>query len=130
MIDGQSAQQECVVYLDWLSSDLETDAAYSIPFRPNLFRFRDAMDSRNNSSEFLSPDSTPVTSICSHSIGTLSALNTVLTDSATSAPIPSPSQRVISVYLYCRTCLYPTCVPGIRVVVYFPPYFVGLNMSD
>jgi hypothetical protein len=41
-------------------------------------------------------------------MGTLSALKMVLTDSATSAPIPSP---------------------GIRVTVYFPPYLVGLKIS-
>lgn len=61
-----------------------------VPLRPSLFRFKDEIDSRKSSSECLSPDSTPVTSTCSHSIGTLSALNTVFTDSATSAPIPSP----------------------------------------
>jgi hypothetical protein len=55
------------------------------------------------------PDSKPETSTCSHSTGTLSALKIVLTDSATSAPIPSP---------------------GIRVTVYFPPYLVGLKISD
>jgi hypothetical protein len=60
------------------------------PLRPSLLRFKDAIDSRNKSSECLSPVSTPVTSICSHSTGTLSALNTVLTELATSAPIPSP----------------------------------------
>ena len=60
------------------------------PLRPSLFLLRDEIDSRNSSSECLSPESTPETSICSHSIGTLSALKMVLTDSATSAPIPSP----------------------------------------
>jgi len=41
-------------------------------------------------------------------MGTLSALKMVLTDSETSAPIPSP---------------------GIRVTVYLPPNLVGLKMS-
>lgn len=63
-----------------------------IPFKPNLLRFRDARDSLKSSSECLFPVSTPLTSTCSHSIGTLSALKMVLTDSATSAPIPSPSK--------------------------------------
>lgn len=67
---------------------------WRMPLRPSLFRLREAMDSWNSSSECLSPVSTPETSTCSHSIGTLSALNTVLTDSATSAPIPSPGRRV------------------------------------
>lgn len=61
-----------------------------IPLSPSLLRFREAMDSRNSSSECLLPVSTPVTSTCSHSMGTLSALKMVLTASATSAPIPSP----------------------------------------
>lgn len=64
-----------------------------IPFRPNLFRRRDAIDSLKSSSECLLPVSTPLTSTCSHSMGTLSALKMVLTDSATSAPIPSPVGR-------------------------------------
>jgi len=80
-----------------------------IPFNPSLFLFKEAIDSRKSSSECLVPDSTPETSTCSHSTGTLSDLKIVFTDSATSAPIPSP---------------------GIRVTVYFPPYFVGLKMSD
>lgn len=63
-----------------------------IPLRPILFLLREAIDWSNSSSACLSPDSTPVTSICSHSIGTLSALKIVLTASATSAPIPSPIQ--------------------------------------
>lgn len=79
-----------------------------MPFSPSLFLFSEAIDSRNSSSECLSPVSTPDTSTCSHSMGTLSALKTVLTDSATSAPIPSP---------------------GIRVTVYLPPYLVGLKIS-
>ena len=80
-----------------------------LPFKPILFRFSDAMDSLKSSSECLSPESTPLTSTCSHSIGTLSALKTVLTDSATSAPMPSP---------------------GMSVAVYLPPYLVGLKMSE
>ena len=66
------------------------DQQTALPFKPILFRFNDAMDSRNSSSECLSPVLTPDTSICSHSMGTFSALKTVLTDSATSAPMPSP----------------------------------------
>ena len=66
----------------------------SKPLRPILFLFRDDIDSRNSSSECLSPDSTPETSTCSHSTGTLSALKMVLTDSATSAPIPSPESHI------------------------------------
>lgn len=101
----------------------------SLPLSPSLFLFSEAIDSRNSSSECLSPDSTPVTSICSHWMGTLSALNTVLTDSATSAPIPSPRSLI-----YISSCVLEHAesnyTPGIRVVVYFPPYLVGLNISD
>lgn len=63
---------------------------WRIPFSPSLFRRREAMDSLKRSSECLFPESTPLTSTCSHSMGTLSALKMVLTDSATSTPIPSP----------------------------------------
>lgn len=92
---------------DWCPE--RSTGVWRIPLRPSLLRLSEAMDSRKSSSECLSPVSTPVASICSHSIGTLSALKIVLTDSATSAPIPSP---------------------GMRVVVYFPPNLVGLKMSD
>src|SRR2546423_7985879 len=80
-----------------------------MPFRPSLLRRREDIDSWKSSSECLSPVSTPLTSTCSNSTGTLSALKIVLTVSATSAPMPSP---------------------GIRVTVYFPPNLVGLKMSD
>jgi hypothetical protein len=84
---------------------------WRIPLRPSLLRRREVTDSLNRSS--VRPvgvaSSRPETSICSHSMGTLSALKMVLTLSATSAPIPSP---------------------GIRVTVYLPPYLVGLKMSD
>lgn len=83
---------------------------WRIPFKASLFLFREATDSRNISSRLPGePLSTPDTSTCSQSMGTLSALKIVLTLSATSAPIPSP---------------------GIRVTVYLPPYFVGLKISD
>jgi hypothetical protein len=52
------------------------------------------MDSRKSSSECLLPVSTPDTSTCSHSMGRFSALKISLTDSDTSAPIPSPAMRV------------------------------------
>src|SRR5271155_6088029 len=80
-----------------------------MPLRPSLLRRREDIDSWKSSSECLSPVSTPLTSTCSQLTGTLSALKIVLTDSATSAPIPSP---------------------GMRVTVYFPPYLAGLKMSD
>lgn len=69
--------------------ELERCEAFA-PFRPILFLRRLAIDSLNSSSVCLSPDSMPETSICSHSTGTLSALNIVFTISDTSAPIPSP----------------------------------------
>ena len=81
------------VFLDRVSRAASETGFYQLPLSPNLLRLSEAIDSRNSSSECLSPDSTPVTSICSHSMGTLSALNIVFTDSATSAPIPSPSVR-------------------------------------
>src|SRR5947207_7834981 len=80
-----------------------------MPFRPILLRLREAIDSRNSSSECLSPVSMPETLTCSHSMGTLSALKISLTDSETSAPMPSP---------------------GMSVTVYLPPNLVGLKMSD
>ena len=109
MIGDQIAQQGCVGYLDDGQRVLQGIRKAGRPLSPNLLRFKEAIDSLNRSSECLSPESTPVTSICSQSIGTLSALKMVLTDSATSVPMPSP---------------------GIRVVVYFPPNFVGLKISD
>lgn len=95
------------------------------PLRPSLLRLSDAMASLNSSSACLSPVSIPDTSICSHSIGTLSALKIDLTASETSAPTPSP-------WNLCQTsyCSYHSAVvPGISVTVYFPPNLVGLKMS-
>jgi len=81
-----------------------------IPFNPSLFLLREATDSRNISSALPgAPLSTPEASICSQSMGTLSALKMVFTLSATSAPIPSP---------------------GISETVYLLPNLVGLKMSD
>ena len=100
------------------------------PLRPILFLLRDEIDSRNNSSECLFPESTPETSTCSHSIGTLSALKMVLTDSATSAPMPSPiSQAQHVLFNIPTTVCFANNEPGISVTVYFPPNFVGLKMS-
>lgn len=79
-----------------------------IPFKPSLLRLREAIDSWNNSSECLSPVSTPVTSTCSHSIGTLSALKIVLTDSATSAPIPSPKKVFVNIRAILPSSQVPT----------------------
>ena len=62
-----------------------------VPLRPSLLRLSEAIDYLNSSSVCFPPVSTPVTSTCSHSIGTLSALKISLTDSETSAPTPSPS---------------------------------------
>lgn len=55
----------------------------------------------------------------------------VLTDSATSAPIPSPAWELTEVLnaSYSKAEPYQN-EPGIRVTVYFPPNFVGLNISD
>ena len=82
-----------------------------IPLRASLLRLREATDSRKAASARALPpaSSMPETAICSHSMGTLSALKIVFTDSATSAPMPSP---------------------GMRVTVYLPPYLAGLKMSD
>ena len=115
-----------------------------MPLRPSVLRLNEAIDSLNNSSECLSPVSTPLTSTCSHSIGTLSALKIVFTDSATSAPIPSPIHASIasvtwSTVLYIsgraqaqlsKENSYIKYVPGINVTVYLPPYLVGLKISD
>ena len=91
---------------DWWPE--RSTGVWRMPFRPILLRFREAMDSRKSSSECLSPVSTPETSTCSHSMGTLSALKTVFTDSVISAPIPSP---------------------GMRVTVYLDPYLVGCSIN-
>jgi hypothetical protein len=85
----------------------------------------EAIDSRRSSSELMPPVSTPETLTCSHSTGTLSALKISLTDSETSAPIPSPAHCSIS---YRDQGGYRG-VPGIRVTVYLPPNLVGLKMS-
>ena len=69
------------------------------------------MDSRKSSSECLLPVSTPDTSTCSHSTGTLSALKIVLTDSETSAPIPSPIANVFSAYFLLYLCLGVSAEP-------------------
>ncbi len=61
-------------------------------------------------------------------MGTLSALKIVFTDSATSAPMPSPDQVSKQCLLKGRSIF--SRAPGMRVVVYFPPYFVGLKISD
>lgn len=107
----------------------------ALPFNPILFRFNDAIDSRNSSSECLFPVSTPDTSICSHSMGTFSALKMVLTDSATSAPMPSPSplgsvNEEQTGDQDKAKAIEEVFIPGMRDTVYFPPNFVGLKMSD
>lgn len=114
---------------DWCPE--RSTGVWRIPLRPNLLRRREAIDSLKSSSECLFPVSTPLTSTCSHSMGTLSALKIVFTDSATSAPIPSPrreesnqSRDLLSI----SVC--DLSIPGIKVTVYLPPYFVGLKMSD
>ena len=76
--------------------------------RPSLLRLSEATDSRKAAS-VRPASSIPETATCSHSMGTLSALKTVLTLSVTSPPIPSP---------------------GIRLTVYLPPNLAGLKMSD
>jgi hypothetical protein len=51
----------------------------------------------------------------------------VFTDSATSAPIPSPGHKREPWFKPQRKFLI---IPGIKVTVYLPPYFVGLKISD
>lgn len=75
--------------LDAYTQTIEQE--FLVPFSPTLLRFKEATASRKSSSVCLSPLSTPDTSSCSHSTGTLSALKISRTDSDTSAPIPSPN---------------------------------------
>lgn len=61
------------------------------PFNPTLFLFKLSIACLNKASP---PVVSPLTSNCSHSIGTLMASKISLTLSVISAPIPSPGMRV------------------------------------